>query len=565
MKSWAKLLIGAAAITSGGVGSGWYVMSGNLVTTIKQSIDQANEAGGAGKAKVTISYNAIERSAFPTIGARITDIGAQVELPAHDAVEGISVQWKTNGAVEIISDPLHNQYRMKGNTATETHLAQGEKSFSLHADSTPVEMTVRAINHKAFRALSFANLKDEASNRAMLESIAQMNLQIGAMRVTDGAGEMLYSQEAFGLTIAHNPDAQFNDIDLALQLKDSLTTPAYQTLVSSFTHGMDGKTEPFNAGNLPFAGSRAGKQNFDIAAHVKLPKAGLEDDAATVDVVFSKFEISNDFYRLKLPLSLQRQKVGSSRIIKAKLDGEYTLSEAGGTEVRTYLVPFAAQLAGLLHNKPEDAERDASMVEKLVAALPTVTTVGPVTVALDLEADLGQGSSQHTAATKPNEGKDAPGAANLKDQYTLNRFALNHSHWGIDAKGMFINPNDGQSGIVSDITIHCLKCSALIADAYSQARSVQEAMNLVTPDRPQWRIDETVEKQVGALIDEIGKKDPATGDITLAITTPTPGNVQINDKSIAEVMPKLMAIIAPEMAAQMPAAGAPAGTLAPQK
>lgn len=559
MKLWAKLAVGVTVLAAGSAGGAWYVLSGNLVTGIKGTFDQINAANSG----IQVSYAALGRTPFPTIGARLTDIAYRAEASSQDTGEQSILEWKSKGISEIIAQPWSHQYLLHSHAGVDTSFGKKEALLTTHTEPTAFKIAVQAVDHQAYAALAEVNVKDKSSLQQAADGIAQLHMRTDPMLVTGANGETLYSHQAFTLDFVRKPNAQFQDVAFALLLKDSLTTPAYQTLIEGMLGTLDAHALPLQVErDLPFASYRAGKQNIDIAGHLVVPKtSGGTFDGSSV--VFNRFEVSNDFYHLTLPLTIQQQAAGSGHILQAKLDGSYTLTEAGGKEMQQYAVPALASFLTGFASQTKDVP---NLAEQLNAAIPTLSTVGPVALKLDLEANLGRKKTPDSAPVAEATPFPAPADKSIQDQYSLNQFTLSHARWGIDAKGLFINPNDGKSGVVSDVTIRCLKCHTLMADGFSEARAVQEILTLMKPDRPQWRIDTAVEQQAIALMDEIGQKKAEEEDLSLAITTPNPGNVVINGKSVAEIVPKVLAIVDPEMAARMPTAnGASASSALPQK
>ncbi len=535
MKVWAKAMVGVAGLVAAGAGGGWYVMSGNMVAMAKANIEQINAAGGGDQPKVTLSYAAIGRTMFPTIGVAVTDLAVRFELPSGAEGQAVTMDSTSKGTAQLTCNPLTREYRMSGENTVESRITHGEQTSVMRGDRAQFDMRLKAQDRAAYNTLAAMNLKEPQSILAALKGVSEASMVISPFRMTDDKGALLYSQEAFELRVKRQPQKDATDIELALLLKDSVTTEAYDAFLSTL---MDGQNAPFAMPDVPFSVTRGGKQNIDVLAHVRLPNgAGSAMMADGASLELRRFAISNDFYHLTLPLVATRQLVNGDEITRIKLDGEYELTAKGGEEAKQYGIPFLQKFLGGLSGSNEGVEQRYDMI---AAALPTLSTLGPVTLAVDVEA---------------NKTANSEDSASAKDQFTINRLSLNHSRWGLDVKGMLTDPAGNDAGVTADVAINCLKCDALVADGFEKARAAQAVMNYETPDRPQWRVDAAVEQQVAALLNEIGRKDAATGDVSVAITSPQPGNLMINNKSVAEVMPRILAIVAPEAAAQMPAAG----------
>jgi hypothetical protein len=134
-----------------------------------------------------------------------------------------------------------------------------------------------------------------------------------------------------------------------------------------------------------------------------------------------------------------------------------------------------------------------------------------------------------------------------RQNLTLRAFHFDHARWGIEAKGMAAK--SGKEDMQVDMKLVCKRCSTMTKDIYDTAQGVQDVLNFINPERAPWPVDAAMLARIDSTLAEIGRKDEASGDITFSIGATKPNEIRINDRPLEEVMPKLLAIFMPAMAA----------------
>jgi hypothetical protein len=300
--------------------------------------------------------------------------------------------------------------------------------------------------------------------------------------------------------------------------------------------------------NVPFAMTRAGKQNMVLDATINMPQpeAGGKLDQGIIDV--RRFDQSSDYYTSSMPTRMDFGQAGGKRTLNMKADWKLEAKPEGAKEFANFLDTMRAATP-----YASDDAKYAELKGKMLAAAPNLTGVGPITLAFDLDAAIAE-----------------PGAATGNDQIggdavNIRRAELSHGRWGVDVKGNISQAKDGHS---VSLDVGCRKCKNLTSDVYTTALQAQDVYTMMNPGKPGWGVNETMHTGIDQLFAQVGK---ASGeDIIFALRSPKPGDLTINDKPFQEVMLMAMPLMAPAApAAPMPtegslAPGAGAAVPAPQ-
>lgn len=522
-----KIIGGVAAALLVAVGAAWYVITGNILSATTSWLAQVASKKLEDGTTTTLTYDSISRSSFPSIGVRVTNPRFTLTYPGTDneTKAPLTVAVALNGSIDTTTDYLANAYKMAINGAYSYEASVGETKFGGKSATPSAERwLLKARDRATFNAWNTLDWNDEEAVKAAIKGIAAARYEIGAFALNDSKGQLLIGANNLTLGFANRSNDTTIDGDVVMQASALEVSSAYDETVEALMQAA--QLPPLmKLSEMPFSSSRAGKQDMDIVAAVKLPMGIASGAAPSGFIDVSKFYTKNNFYTLNLPMRMVLSEADAQRNLSLKLDWSLDVTAAGGAEGQ-YLVNG---LAAMLPLQPTEEGIDLEPVkQKITAALPTLSTLGPITLAIDLDAT--------SPAAPAQPGQPATG----KDSVTMRNFALTHKRWGIVAKGDSLNDANGAT---INASLVCKQCDTLTGDVVSTAQSAQEVMNIAQPGRPQMAFTPEFVASVNSTLAEIGSKD-AAGDVTFTFTTPKPGEVAVNGKPLAEVGPKLMALFA---------------------
>lgn len=522
-----KVIGGVAAVLIAGAGSAWYVITGNILNATTEWLAQIASKKLEDGTSTTLTYDSISRSSFPSIGVRVTNPRFTLTYPGTDneTKAPLTVAVALNGSIDTTTDYLANAYKMAINGAYSYEARVGETTFGGKSATPSTERwLLKARDRATFNAWNTLDWNDEEAVKVAIKGIAQARYEIGAFALHDAKGQLLIGANNLTLGFSNRSNDTTIDGDVVMQASALEVSSAYDETVEALMQAA--QLPPLmKLSEMPFSSSRAGKQDMDIVAAVKLPMGIASGAAPSGFIDVSKFYTKNNFYTLNLPMRMVLSEADAQRNLSLKLDWSLDVTAAGGAEGQ-YLVNGLAQMLPL--QPTEDGIDLEPVKQKITAALPTLSTLGPITLAIDLDA---------TSPAKPAQpGQPAAG----KDSVTMRNVSLTHKRWGIVAKGDSLNDANGAT---INASLVCKQCDTLTGDVVSTAQSAQEVMNIAQPGRPQMAFTPEFVASVNSTLAEIGSKD-AAGDVTFTFTTPKPGEVAVNGKPLAEVGPKLMALFA---------------------
>jgi hypothetical protein len=527
----AKVIGGVAAVLLVGAGSAWYVVTGNILSNATSWLAQVASKKLEGGTTTTLTYDSITRSSFPSIGVRLTNPRFAISYPGTDneTKAPLVVNIALDGTVDTTTDYFANAYNVTVNGAYTYDGSVGETKFSgKSAMPTTEHWLLKAKDRATFNAWNTLDWKNEEAVKAAIKGIAAARYEIGAYALNDAKGQLQMAGDNMVFGFNNRSNEETIDGDVVIQARALEVSGGYEASLEALMQAT-GLPQLMELTQMPFAASRGGKQDMDIVAAIQLPMGIASGASPSGFVDVSKFYTKNNFYTLNMPMRMVLNEANGQRNLSLKLDWMLDVTAAGGAEGQ-YLVnavaePFlmAAQAA------PEGQALDGeALKQRITAALPTLSTLGPITLAIDLDA---------TSPSAPSQpGQPATG----KDSVTMRNFSLTHKRWGIIAKGDSLNDTNGAT---INASLVCKQCDTLTGDVVSTAQSAQEVMNTTTPGRPQMALTPEFVASLNSTLAEIGSKD-AAGDVTFTFTTPKPGEVAVNGKPIAEVGPKLMALFA---------------------
>ena len=525
-----RIIATLAALGAMGAGAAWYVVSGNIVHGVQQVVSELNSKAHSDGSHLTIRYDSLARTGFPVTGARVTNPVFELDAPGDgDSVPPVHITWKRTGTFDIVSDYFTHTYQLVSDGSGAVALQSGTQSVGMTSAPARLTLAVQAKTHADFNSWTAMDWSNQAAVQQALKEVAAMHLAVGPLVMTDTAsGAVIFSQDATALDIVNRSTDAMLDFDLAATFKGSLITKEYNDVI---THAaaMFGMPAAVANTDMPFSAVRAGKQDMELALKASFPQSRPNGPMEHASIHLEKFSINNAYYQLSLPLDIVLDEKDRRREALVHLNWSANVAPAGAAEMAHALDMGAAFLPMLA---PSNAPDTQALKEKITAALPTVSTLGPITLVLDLSA----------STPKPAE-PGQPTAADMAERLNLRQFAFTHQRWGIEAKGDAWRDDKTPSTIALGLT--CKRCNVLTQDVIATAQAAGEAMKIANPTSAPLPITDQTVAQLDAALADIGHKDDATGDITFAISTPQPGDVRVNDKPMAEVTPKLMAAFLP--------------------
>ena len=554
------ILVGVAVVAGGA----WYVASGNIASATQKLIENANAKPHADGSTVKITYDNIGRTMFPKVGVRLVNPAIEVNSPgiavnaANPTAAPAQPQtpfhavWKHTGTVEVVTDYFAHEYRIVNDGSGAGSLDSGEDKIALSSNGTHSEFALAAKDNTGFMQWQKLNLSDEAALKQALVQIGGAHFKSGALSISDAASNaVIMSQDEATFDLTNRSQDQRIDFDVALHSKGAQVTKEYSDIVSHALNILHLPVGNLLDNTMPFAASRAGKQDMDIAISANLPLVQGQP-TPNGDIHVSKFRIKNDFYTLTLPTDLALHEDAARRHAAIKLDWTLDVTPTGANEMQNVLnqgLPMAPMFLGGAGKGVDQVQ----LKQKILAALPTMSTLGPVNLVLDVDASV----------PKAGAPANASGTADSKESLTLHQFSFGHKRWGIAAKGEAFRDNTMQGANING-TLSCKQCTTLTQDVFTTIQQAQEATAMMQPGTPPFPMNEAILTQLNSTLGEIGKPGAATGDLDFVVTTPKPDDVRVNDHPLAEIVPKLMMVFMPQQAAPAaPVAPTPAAPKAP--
>jgi len=554
--TWALVAVLGVGVL-GAVGA-WFVASGNAVSHAEQFIAQLNAKVLPQNGTVKLTYDHMARSRFPAVGITLTNPMLTSTIPADaQGRPPIDIVWKRGGHVDILTDYLKNEYRVISDGAGTLNVTSGLENVTTTTDSARIELSIAARDRAAFAQWNTLDFNDNAAVRQSIKNLAAFTLSISPMVMKDAdSNAVIYTQDASSIKLANRTVDGTIDFDLDLALNGIELTTAYGLVARRILRAVQMPEGAWNE-QMPFSSTRAGKQDILIAMQVNIPDKPSATSNGFIHVPVLR--VKNNFYTVEMPLHVVLKEENNLRLALLKLNASLQVAPAAALEMQAALATLGTEqgMGGVLTQMvgaTNTAINQEALKQKLTEALPTLSTLGPITLDVDIEAALPAPNAAETLTRKR-----APDA--LAENLTIRALRLNNARWGLDVKGMAARTSGTAPTI--DMTVTCLRCDTMTKDIYDTAFSAQQALNLMNPERVQWPVNEALLANITTALAQIGRKD-AEGDITFGISSPTAGDYRINDTPFQEILSTLMTIFAPlPEAEKTPAPRIPATPLAP--
>lgn len=547
-------VVSVAVVALAAAGVFWYVAAGNAVSYLGQQIEAFNTKVRPDGSSAKIGYAKLERTMFPAVGARITNPTLDLSVPGDGAaVAPVTLSWKATGTTDLITNYLTHSYSLRTNGSSHVEIQAGDQHLAADSEQNQTAMSIAAKDAASFKAWQTLDPKNPQAVRAALEDVAKFSFDFGPLKVKDAtSGAVVLAQDKGMIRLANRTtDARLN-VDFKADVRGVEITKEYNAIINRMLHATNPQMEAMDLDSIPFSSVRAGAQDIAIDLSVNAPPPGGNAPMKDGLLDIRTLSIKNNFYTISMPLKIVLSEKNKERIAQVTADWALDVKPAAAAEMAQAVemgstrIPF---LPGVFQKGSESANPD-EVKKRMQAALPTLSTLGPITLKVDVEAKV---------PTPPESGHIAD--ENAPETLSIHNVAFNHARWGFGAKGDMIRKR--KDGTTVTMNIDCNHCETMTGDMYVTATDVQALMNLLQPGRDQWNLTDAMLANVNQILADVGKKG-ANGDIAFAITSPRPNEIQLGGKPIGEFMTRLMLALNPPPEAAAPAAGAPDGAALPQ-
>lgn len=543
-KTTIRIIAGIVAVAAIGGGAVWWQATVRTKQSVVDTIARINATPAADGSKIEITYDRIETAGFPPgITVRLVNPKAVVTVPdtaPAQAGKAAVMEWAFQGNADIVTNHIAAAYKLhlQGNDTIRLDMADGAQPVTIEGSGSDYSFAVKARSFRDFLAWEKLDIHDKEQVGHFVETIRKASADFGALRYVDAASKApAFTQDKSHVGFVNRTTPEAYDFDLEIDARNSQVYEAYAGIFGQIT-GFGTQDPALGALGmemeaLPFSAARAGKQNMDVAI-----SGYIKRDPASRSLRFTapRLSIANNFYAITAPFEMHIEENAEGMKLKMKMDDRITVTAAGAADMQRTLDMFfaMAQSAG-----KDDPNFDAAAFKaKVTSALPTVSTLGPITFAVDIAGTVAQ---------------PAPGTVGApRARLEIGNFDFSHARWGLKAEGN-VDTMEGSPAITMKLV--CEKCDAMTSDAMKTAVDAQEAARMIDPARPPLPLGEPLLQAIDRLLAQVGKKEGA--DIVFAITTPAPNDIRIGEQPMGAVLMQAMTALMPFMqpqAAQTPIA-----------
>lgn len=510
-------------IASIGISALWFSAAETARSNVERGIAAWNEMGkaqeGESATRFAFGYESLETRGFPVrTTVRVVKPRIDITVTANDGT-ATRLQWSSQGYADLVTDHFSREYRINLRGDDTVAMQIGTETLSLQGRNSDMSAYVMARSYGDFTMWEQLNIRDKESLKHFLRSIRGAGIHAGALHYVDAAThQTVMTQEASRIALQNNSSKERLDANIEFYARASEVAPAYGEFIEKLSQHLAG-TPAEAVQDIPFAASRAGKQDVDIAAQLSMPlSAGEKYTDFALEV--TRNYISNNFYELRMPLSVRLQQSEEGRKLAVKQDLTVIVKPAATAETKRAVDKMELDLAPLVATLSE--EQRAAFKAKLFEAIPAMSGLGPVNIAFDFVIDGKQGR---------------------KADIALNRFHIAHARWTIDASGTASNVESPSVAM----TLTCAPCTQFTQDTMASAVLVQDALHVASPGKKSLPLGKEMLTAIDGLLAKLGDSD-ADGTVTLVVTTPKPGDIRINDQPVGLVMLQAMAALEPVLA-----------------
>ncbi len=530
-------IIGAviAVAAAGGVGA-WWVTTENTKKEVVATIERLNAMELPEGITMKIGYESVKASGLPpVITVRLVNPTFDLTMPLqpatqpmmHDgedvpvpAAQTLTMKVSYDGYADVITNHLGASYGLKIAGDDTIATTAGDKSVTIKGDDSAYKISVTADSIQDFMRWEKMNWENEEDVKNFVRSLREFALTSGKLEYKDVAtGEPALTQDGADLTFLNRSKGEVYDFDLDFSARNMKVHSNYGAVLDHITALQDP-----TMGAAPFSATRAGVQNMEG----KVSFYFTEDEAAkkrTLKLDVPKMSYSSDYYDFTSPLKLDLQEADDTIRFDLKADYVMTMKAAGSAEMKSFLANTIKAFEAML--PPPASTGTASMTDQVFALVPTISTLGPVTTALEVSGDVASPKSA------------TPG----KGMIDLKRFEISHQRWAIKADGKVDNKTQTPN---VNLTLRCEKCDQFTADTMDQAVKAENFGKTMGSEGFPVTLGQPLLDAINTLLATVGKKDEA-GTVVLAITTPAANDFRLNDQPIANVMMQAMTTLMPFM------------------
>ena len=543
------VFFGVFSVMLAAYAAAWYVLSGQAVARTQEHLAQMGQTTNRAM-QITLSAEQVVRTPFPAIGVRLINVQSHF-LPAAEAgAKALRIDAAFQGQVDVVTDYPRKQLRtLTDFSSARVTLHQNDTETVYQSEGAvkgAVVLTTRHFNgFQRFAELGSTkdNTKIEDALKAAFAELAGLRMDVAGYRLKDAQGNVFLGSEGGQFHLVNRSTPAQIDFDLAMDFKAIEISSAYYTaMIAAMPQNLVAST-PFDMNEMPFSQTRAGKQDTRLDATVTMPtpEGGKAPDNFLLDA--RTLYLKNNYFTLQMPthIALSRE----THKLSIKQDWSFEVTPAAAAEMQRVIDSTAQLSAKMQALKPgcnagtptPDCAPSApggmspELRQKITEALPTLSTLGPITLAMDVETVIPE------AAAGGKTDAVAPGII-------VRNYDLNHKRWGIGITG---NATGEGSTKKMDFTIVCRKCASLTHDLYTTAQQASEALHLAAPEKPlPFTVTQAMLTGVNQLLGQYGKLDTVSGDIRFVISTPQAGDIRINDRPVGEFAMQFMTLFIPQ-------------------
>lgn len=516
------IALGAVVVVALAAVSGtWFVTAKKTKEGVVAFIDKANAGLSKDGLTFKIGYKEAKTGGFPThVSVRLVDPTLTITETAADGSKPVDFLGFYDGHIDIVTDHLRKQYRAELAGNDSYTLKSGDQSMAIKGEGSKFTLLVQARSLDAFRQWETLDFKKKQDVVRFMETIHSASFDAGKLHYKDAtSGETAFTQDESLARVTSRSSADILDLDLELTGKGSQVSKAYMDVIENMIRQPGGEALATFYADAPFSAVRAGKQDVDIKGSIYMT---MKKDAPEREFRydFSRAYAKNDFYEISMPSKMSVKMDATGMKIALFTDTTMDVKPAATAETGRAIAQNIAMLAMFM---PKAELAEPQMVElntKIMAALPTLSTLGPVNYKLDLAGDVGP---------------DKKGAFNL------NTFALTHKRWGLEANGAVEN-RTGPPTVTLSLT--CRQCNSFTHDTMVTAIGMQDIKKMLKPESQMLPLGEPLLAAINGLLSQVGAKG-TDGSLVFAVTTPAPGDIRLNQRPLGEVMMQAMAALQP--------------------
>ena len=135
-----RFLVTAVAVAAVGIGAGWFMLTGNAITSAERVLAELNEKKLADNGSLKITYDSLTRSGFPALGVRLVNPVLTINVPGDGAErQPVDLVWKREGTLDIVTDYMGHEYRVVSTGNGSLTLQSGDEKVAIESADARIE------------------------------------------------------------------------------------------------------------------------------------------------------------------------------------------------------------------------------------------------------------------------------------------------------------------------------------------------------------------------------------------------------------------------------------------